>query len=48
MLPERYLLIEIEIRETDSRILRFAPVPNDDQWSNRLVSLRALIEAAVA
>lgn len=40
-LPEHFLLIEIEMTESNSRRLRFVPVPDDDSWAGRLESLRS-------
>lgn len=48
ILPDRYLLIEIESTGTESRGLRFVPVPDDEWWNDRFVNLRACIEAALA
>jgi tRNA threonylcarbamoyladenosine biosynthesis protein TsaE len=39
-LPDHYLLIEIESIGSDSRRLRFVPVPAEDTWGRRLASLR--------
>ncbi len=43
MLPERFLLIEIETVGFDSRRLRLVPVPDDDAWTCRIESLRSLL-----
>ena len=48
MLPDRYVLIEIESRGAESRNLRFVPVPDDGWWNNRFASLSARIEAAIS
>jgi tRNA threonylcarbamoyladenosine biosynthesis protein TsaE len=40
-LPERFLLIEIETVGSDSRRLRFVPVPDDNLWTCRIESLRS-------
>jgi len=45
-LPDRYVLIEIEPKGIDSRSLRFIPVPDDELWKKRFVSLRSCLEAA--
>jgi tRNA threonylcarbamoyladenosine biosynthesis protein TsaE len=47
MVPDRYLLIEIESTGLESRSLRFVPVPDDGWWTDRFFSLRTLIEAAI-
>jgi tRNA threonylcarbamoyladenosine biosynthesis protein TsaE len=39
-LPDRFLLIEIETVGSESRRLRFVPVPDDGVWSYRIESLR--------
>ena len=39
-LPDRFLLIEIETVGSESRRLRFVPVPDDDVWTYRIESLR--------
>jgi len=41
MLPERFLLIEIDTVGSNSRRLRFVPVPDDDAWTCRITSLRS-------
>ena len=40
-LPERFLLIEIETVGSDSRRMRFVPVPDDDVWTCRIERLRS-------
>jgi tRNA threonylcarbamoyladenosine biosynthesis protein TsaE len=47
MLPDRYVLIEIDSLGLQSRSLRFVPVPDYGSWTNRFVSLRTLIDAAI-
>ncbi|MBW3634541.1 MAG: tRNA (adenosine(37)-N6)-threonylcarbamoyltransferase complex ATPase subunit type 1 TsaE [Chloroflexi bacterium] len=47
VLPDRYVLIEIESTGAESRSLRFVPVPDDGWWNHRFVSLRTRIEAAI-
>jgi tRNA threonylcarbamoyladenosine biosynthesis protein TsaE len=40
LLPDQFLLIEMETADTDSRSLRFVPVPDDASWAHRLEQLR--------
>jgi tRNA threonylcarbamoyladenosine biosynthesis protein TsaE len=40
-LPERYLLIEIETRGSDMRLLRFVPGPDEAAWVDRIERLRS-------
>ena len=47
-LPDRYILIEIELMGTDRRLLRIAPVPDDRSWTTRFASLRARLEDAAS
>jgi tRNA threonylcarbamoyladenosine biosynthesis protein TsaE len=44
-LPERFLLIEIENRGSDTRRLRFVPGPNEDAWLDRIERLRLHLTA---
>jgi tRNA A37 threonylcarbamoyladenosine biosynthesis protein TsaE len=41
VLPERFLLIEIENVESGHRRLRFVPFPDDDVWLDRFQRLRS-------
>jgi tRNA threonylcarbamoyladenosine biosynthesis protein TsaE len=45
MLPERFLLIELETVGSDSRRLRFAPGPDKHDWLERLELLRSRLAA---
>ena len=45
MLPERFLLIELETVGTDSRRMRFAPGPDQHNWMERLELLRSRLAA---
>ena len=47
-LPERFLLVEIETVGSDSRCLRFVPVPDDDVWTWRIESLRSRLASHVS
>ena len=47
MLPDRYLLIEIEMTGADRRNLRFVPFAHDDLWEKRFANLRDRVEASV-
>jgi tRNA threonylcarbamoyladenosine biosynthesis protein TsaE len=40
-LPERYLLIEIENRGSDTRHLRFVSAPREDTWGHRIERVRS-------
>ena len=46
LLPDRYMLIEIESTGATTRSLRFTPVPDDGWWNIRLANLSARIDAA--
>jgi tRNA threonylcarbamoyladenosine biosynthesis protein TsaE len=41
ILPERYLLIELESVGSDARRLRFVPGPDNDAWLERIERLRS-------
>jgi tRNA threonylcarbamoyladenosine biosynthesis protein TsaE len=41
VLPERYLLVEIETVRFDNRRLRFVPGSDDDAWTARIERLRS-------
>ena len=41
ILPERFLLIEIETIGSDYRRLRFVPTPDDGEWMDRFERLRS-------
>jgi tRNA threonylcarbamoyladenosine biosynthesis protein TsaE len=42
-LPERFLLVDIELVGTSSRRLRFEAIPDDEIWQRRIASLRSQI-----
>jgi tRNA threonylcarbamoyladenosine biosynthesis protein TsaE len=44
-LPERYLLIEIEYRGSDTRHVRFISGPDEDAWVHRIERVRAELAA---
>jgi tRNA threonylcarbamoyladenosine biosynthesis protein TsaE len=41
VLPERFLLIEIETVGSDNRRLRFVPSPDDEVWTHRFARLHS-------
>jgi tRNA threonylcarbamoyladenosine biosynthesis protein TsaE len=45
VLPERFLLIEIESVGSDDRRMRFIPSPDGDTWTDRIEGLRSHIPA---
>jgi tRNA threonylcarbamoyladenosine biosynthesis protein TsaE len=45
MLPERYLLIELETVGSNSRRLRFVPGPDKDEWMERIDRFRSHLAA---
>ena len=48
LLPDRYVLVEIESTGAETRRLRFIPVPDDGSWNDRFTSLNTSIEAAIS
>jgi tRNA threonylcarbamoyladenosine biosynthesis protein TsaE len=46
ILPERYLLIELETAGSDARRLRFVPGTNNDDWMERIERLRSHLAAS--
>ncbi len=47
LLPDRYLLIELEAAGADRRQLRLTPFPADDSWADRFETLRTRLISAV-